>query len=162
MIAVQHNIDSFTGQMRARAAVLSQRLIASINDLSIKLQQRILTRPGSPASASHRRKGWLANSVRPIPAEAAGGVVSGGVQGAGGDAWYGRLFEDGITSAYEIMARNKKAMMLALHGDQMILRKVIHPAFDSSKLAFMSPALKDMEAEITAEIQAVTMETLRG
>jgi len=100
--------------------------------------------------------------VRPIPAEAAGGVVSGGVQGAGGDAWYGKLFEEGTTSAYEIMVRNKKAMMFALHGDQMILRKVIHPAFDSSKLAFMSPALKDMEAEITAEIQAVTMETLRG
>lgn len=162
MISVTDNSDALSTSLKARATALTSRLVATINDLSVRLQQRILSRPGSPASSSHRRKGWLANSVRVIPAASDGSTISGGVQGAGGDAWYGKLFEDGTTRAYEIVARNKKAMMFAMHGEQLMLRRVMHPAFESSKLAFMSPALRDMEDEIRAEIQAASVEAMRG
>jgi hypothetical protein len=162
LITITDNVDAYAVRLKARATTLTQKLVVTINKLTIRMQQRILNRPGSPASASHRRKGWLGNSVRPIPATTDGSMVTGGVQGAGGDAWYGRLFEDGTTRAYEVMARDKKAMMFAMHGEQVLLRKVMHPAFDSSKLAFMSPVLREMEQEITAEIQAATVEAMRG
>jgi len=162
MIRITSNMPQFSAQFQARASVLVQRLVTKINDLTVRLQRRILSRPGSPASASHRRKGWLANSVRPIPATASGSTVTGSVEGAGGAAWYGRLFEDGTSSAYEILASNKKAMAFEMHGEAMVLRKVLHPAFDSDKLAFMSPVLMEMQDEIHSEIKAVTLETLRG
>lgn len=162
MISIFTNAPEYSASLQARATALTSRLVSTINDLSVKLQAAILSRPDSPASASHRRKGWLANSVRVIPAVAEGSGITGGVQGAGGDAWYGRLFEDGTTRAYQVMAKDRKALMFAMHGEQIMLRKVMHPAFDSSKLAFMSPALRDMADEITAEIQATAMETLRG
>jgi len=162
MIQVTTNIGGFSAALGARAEGLRQRLVSTINDLSIRLQNRILNRPDSPASDSHRRKGWLANSVRPIPASAEGNTISGGVVGGGGDAWYGRLFEDGTDLSYLIVPSTEKALAFAMHGQEMVLRAVVHPPFDKARLAFMRPPFLEMEEEIKTEITAATIEALNG
>jgi hypothetical protein len=162
MIRVLNNAAEYSTNLRGRASAMSAALVDAINDVSKKMQARILSRPGSPASAEHRKKGWLANSVRLIPAQTAGETVSGGVEGAGGDAWYGRLFEEGTATSYLIMPAAKKALAFEMHGQAMVLHAVVHPPFDAAKLAFMHPVYEEMEDEIKAEIQEAAISVLRG
>jgi hypothetical protein len=162
MIRVLNNAAEYGTTLRGRASAMSAALVDAINDVSKKMQARILSRPGSPASGSHRKKGWLANSVRVLPAQAAGESVSGGVEGAGGDAWYGRLFEEGTFRSYLIMPAGKKALAFEMHGQALVLHAVIHPPFDSGKLAFMHPVYEEMEDEIKLEIQEAAISVLRG
>lgn len=161
MITINSNIPQFNAKFSARSQVLTANLIVAINSLSLELQNRILSRSGSPASNAHRRKGWLANSVRPVPAVASGSEVSGGVLGGGGDAWYGSLFEYGTSRAYPIIASHAKALYFEMHGQQVFLKKVMHPGFDSSRLAFMRPPFMEMQEQIVAEIQAAAMEAFQ-
>jgi hypothetical protein len=140
---------------------MATALVDAINEVSKKLQARILSRLDSPASASHRKKGWLANSVRVIPATASGSTVIGGVEGAGGDAWYGRLFEDGTSRTYEIATSSKKALMFEMAGQQVFFQRVMHPPFDPTRLAFMHPVFEEMQEEIRAEIQEAAFQAMR-
>jgi hypothetical protein len=159
-IKVTHNIPEYTTELRGRAMAMSTALVAAINEVSKKLQARILGRSDSPASGSHRKKGWLANSVRVIPATATGSTAIGGVEGAGGDAWYGRLFEDGTSRAYEIAATNKKVLMFEMAGQQVFFKRVMHPPFDATRLAFMHPVFEEMQAEIRADLQQAAYQAM--
>jgi len=159
MIRITHNIPAASAKLEAKQMVLQERLVVKINDLDVRLQGMILSRPGSPASGGHRKKGWLANSVQPVPASVSGGEISGGVVGGGGDAWYGRLFEDGTTGSYEITAAGK-ALKFEAFGQTMYLKSVLHPAFDSGRLAFMRPSFEEFRDTIVTEIQETTLEVL--
>jgi|SRR5580692_3941975 hypothetical protein len=161
MIRVRHNIPEVTTGLRDRAVGMATALVDAINEVSKKLQARILSRLDSPANASHRKKGWLANSVRVIPSTASGSTVIGGVEGAGGDAWYGRLFEDGTSRTYEIAASSKKALMFEMAGQQVFFQRVMHPPFDPTRLAFMHPVFEEMQEEIRAEIQEAAFQAMR-
>lgn len=161
MITVTTNIPTFAEKFTARSEILKAKLMAAVNDLSLKLQLAILNRAGSPASNAHRVKGWLANSIRPVPATASGNEVSGGVLGGGGDAWYGALFEYGRPGAYSIVATNAKALHFMLHGQEVYLHKVMHPGFDSGKLAFMEPVFADFHDEIISELETAATEALK-
>jgi hypothetical protein len=163
MISITNNIDAFSNTLMERGGLLNERLIATINQLTAKMQVNIL-QGDSPASNPHRRKGWLANSVRPVPATSTGTEVSGGIEAGGGDAWYAKLFEYGTSRAYNIAAVNKKALMFEYHGEQIMVKHLTqqHPPFDAGKLAFMHPMLVQMEEEIRATIQAATLEALSG
>jgi hypothetical protein len=162
VITIRDSAAEYAAALKAKSEALTARLIAAVNDCTVKLQQRILARPDSPASNAHRRKGWLANSVRAIPAQSDGTTVTGGVEGAGGDAWYGRLFEDGTFRAYPIAAVNTKALKIEMHGEAIFVRRVVHPAFNPMRLAFMRPVVEEMTDEIKAEIEEAALGGLRG
>jgi len=162
MVTIKINSDAFRGKLLKYSDALTTRLMATMNELTKRLQARILTRPGTPVSADHRRKGWLANSVIPVPASASGGTISGSVQAAGGPAWYGKLFEEGSSSPYPIIAANKKALAFELAGQSVIVKSVMHPAFDSSRLAFMKPAFLEAEPEMIQMIRTTVAGVLHG
>lgn len=161
MIKIIVNADAFGDALQEKYTALSSRLLSVINDLSVKLQARILNRPGTPVSADHRRKGWLANSVRAIPATAEGSTITGGTEAAGGAAWYGRLFEEGTFTAYPIVATNTKALRFELGGQAVFVRSVVHPAFNPMKLGFMRPAFDEMEPEMVDKITAAVNEVMK-
>jgi len=160
MITVTDNLPSVSARLQAKTEIMRVRLVAKINSLSTRLQQKMLTRPGSPMSSEHRKKGWLANSVHPIPAVIEGGTISGGVAGAGGDAWYGRLFEDGTFTPYTITA-TRKALMFEAHGMTVFVRQVVHPPFNPLKLATMRPSFEEFRSTIMAEIREEVLAALR-
>ncbi len=54
----------------------------------------------------HHRSGKLGASIRVVSAVIEGNMVSGGVEGAGGPAWYGRVHEYGGT--YSIAATTRR------------------------------------------------------
>src|SRR6266850_252537 len=79
-------------QLRAKGPNIIAVLIGKLNELMIQLQSYIVTQKLSGQSL-RRRTGVLAGSIRYIPATLEGTKIVGGVQGAGGPAWYGKLYE---------------------------------------------------------------------
>jgi len=100
----------------------------------------------------HHRSGNLIDSIRVIKAQIQGNNVIGGVEGAGGNAFYGRYFEEGGKGPYTIVPINKKALaFLGRDGVMVICRKVNHPAIP--KLPFMQPSLDENRDGITSRVK---------
>jgi hypothetical protein len=80
----------------ARANRIVTALALKLNSLMIRLQAKIVGEK-LEGQVLHHRSGKLIESIRVIPAEVKGEQLIGGVQGAGGPAWYGSLHEFGYT-----------------------------------------------------------------
>ena len=161
MIRITTTIAEFNEQLLAKAQELNVALVGTINRLSEKFI--LLVHGGSsPASDTHRKKGWLANSVRPLPAVVAGTSVEGGVEAAGGAAWYGRLFEDGTSSPYTISPATAKFLKFELSGELLFRKSVQHPPFDGGKLAFMKPTAAKLRPQAETDVMATVMEILNS
>lgn len=94
---------------RQGAEVIVARLVKQLNISMIKLQSYIVTNKLS-GQVLHHRTGKLAGSINAIPASMEGGLLTAGVEGAGGPAWYGVVHEYGGTREYEILPVHKKAL----------------------------------------------------
>ena len=90
------------------------------------IQTKHLSGPTGPDSLSSRT-GALRNSVRTILAKATADTIEGGVQGAGGTQFYGRIQEEGVDHSWKITAVNKKALAFMLDGKQ-VHREERHPS----------------------------------
>jgi hypothetical protein len=100
-----------------------------------------------------QRSGKLAGSIRMIPATVEGaGVVTGHVEGAGGPAWYGRIFEEGGTGPFDIVPVSAKALrFIGSDGEVHFAKIVHHPGLPSRP--FMAPAQEHFRPIIYAGIQ---------
>lgn len=161
MIRIKTNVASFNERLKAKAVEVQEALVGTINRWTARFVTNV-SRGNSPASASHRKKGWLGNSVRPIPATEQGGSIVGGVEAGGGDAWYGRLFEDGTFIPYEISAANKKFLRFELGGEVLFRKTVQHPPFNPMKLAFMRPLAQQMKPELEQSVLDTVIEVLNA
>ena len=92
----------------------------TIDGKSIKMQAKVVSEKLQGQVLQHR-SGKLANSIRVIPSQLEGGVISGGVEGAGGPAWYGVVQERGGTRAYDIRPVNKQALAFIPSGSGLSL-----------------------------------------
>lgn len=91
-----------------------------MDQLDLQLQQKIQNEKLQGQVLEHRT-GKLVGSIRFIKAKVDGEVVEGGVEGAGGPAFYGRYQNYGTEREYEIVPRNKKALAFIPSGGKMIV-----------------------------------------
>lgn len=154
---VQARLDSGLGKM---AIVLQRR----INTASAELQGAIVRGLAAGTYGIFSRHGMsgLAGSVRVNPAESDGNVVRGGVQGAGGAAFYGVYHEEGGEGPYTIVPVNKKALAWLAYGtpaklarkqrsfgftkDEIVVARVTHPTIKRRR--WMGGAVDDMRSRI--------------
>lgn len=95
----------------------------------------------------HQQSGKLAGSVRTLPAEQQGDIVTGSVQAGGGPAWYAELFEHG--ESIDIYPVKAKALRFVI-GGEVFFRKHIH--LDLPR-PFMAPAQTSQTPVIIAGIE---------
>lgn len=133
-------------------------LMGKVNELMIMLQSYIVAQKLSGQSL-RRRTGVLAGSIRYVPASIEGTTIVGSVQGAGGPAWYGKLFEDpradgegGVGHSWQITAVRARALAFMVDGKKVFARSVMHPGLAARP--YMTPSLDENEARIRTELQA--------
>src|SRR5256885_15543014 len=90
-IFFRNDVEFIQALERKGPAIISA-LVRRVNQLMVSLQSFIVSNKLS-GQALARRTGKLAASIRYIPAELKGTQIEGSVEGGGGPAWYGKLFE---------------------------------------------------------------------
>src|SRR6266550_4389580 len=108
--------------------------------------------------ALKRQTGVLAGSIRYVPATLEGTSIVGAVEGAGGPAWYGTLYEDvsaggtgGVSHSWTITATKARALSFLVDGKRLYRRNVTHPAL--SARPYMTPSLEENADEIETQLR---------
>lgn len=98
MLEITVDASKVTAGLERKLSRITEAMRDKLNATNLQLQQYIVTEKleGDPLQQRHGGRG-LAGSIRAIPAEVTGDVISGAVEGAGGTAWYGTLHEYGGT-----------------------------------------------------------------
>lgn len=149
-IALTSNSREFSDYLEARMPRILQLLVAKLDSLSIRLQQKIVTEKMS-GQVLHHRSGGAIRSIRVIPATLTTDGVAGGVQGGGETAPYLIIQEKGGTRTYDIFPVNKKALAFMFQGKQIFAKHVVHPPLPARPV--MAPSLEEMKPTIVTEIQ---------
>lgn len=146
-------------ELRNRQEYLYEALRRRIDFYSLKLQQHI-QRDKLSGQVLHQRSGKLKRSVEVIPAtiNPSTGSVSGGVQAAGGPAYYGRFHETGTTRAYTIVPVTKQALRFFVDGRAIFARRVEHPPIEQR--SYLLSAQTDMEPEILEGLESTVLSVL--
>jgi hypothetical protein len=144
--------------LRTKGPAIVRAIVSKLNELMISLQSYIVSSKLS-GQALQRRTGTLAGSVRYIPAVLEGTTITGAVEGAGGPAWYGSLYEDtdaggtgGVPHSWLITASKARALSFLVDGKRVFARSVMHPPLVARP--FMTPALDENAADIEAQLRA--------
>jgi hypothetical protein len=147
-------------QIKTRSARVQAALEEKINELDERLVERIQTQKLLGQVLKYRT-GTLYRSINVIPAASTASGVTGGVEGAGGPAFYGKAHEDGVDHSWTIEAFDKKALrFIGRGGKEYIRRMVTHPPLPQR--SFMQSAAAEMEPEFVSEIEAVCVSVLRA
>lgn|SRR5437870_1270047 len=133
-------------------------LVRKIEQIDLGLQQYIVTQK-LQGQVLHHRSGKLASSVRIIPVVQQGTKISGGIQAAGGVAWYGRLHEYGGAAAYTIVPTNKKALRFFVGGHAVFTKRVLHPP--TLQRSFMRSSIEERREWIIGGLRAAMIEGLQ-
>ena len=138
---------------------LFSRLERKINLLNTRLQQKIQNEKLS-GQVLQQRSGKLKRSIEVIPAsiDRVSGVVSGGVQGAGGPAFYGKFHEFGTTRSYEIVPVTKQALSFLIGDKRVFAKRVTHPPIQER--SFMRSSQEEMKEEIISGLQQTVQQLL--
>lgn len=147
----------FSNFLSGAASALSSALEGKMTQLMEKLREKIV---GQKLAGEflQRRTGKLADSFGAPTIETTGAsVVSGDISGAGGDAFYGQIFEKGGASSYLIRPVNKKAIRMMIGGKEQFAHLVLHPP--QIQRAFLTSAVEDMEEEFREGIRECIMGT---
>lgn len=162
------NDVEFVQALERKGPAIISALVRRVNQLMVSLQSYIVSNKLS-GQALARRTGKLAASIRYIPAELKGTQIEGSVEGGGGPAWYGKLFETedaggtgGGSSFYTIMAVRARALaFVTKSGDKVFVRPpgvVNHPP--AQVRPFMSSALAERASSIRTSLQEAINEEL--
>ena len=166
-IFFQNDVQFIQAFERKGPAIIGA-LVRRLNEMMVRLQSYVVSNKLS-GQALARRTGKLAASIRYIPAVLNGTQIEGSVEGGGGPAWYGKLFETtevggtgGGSRFYTIMAVRARALaFVGRSGDKVFVRP---PAFVNHPPAqmrpFMSTALEEQSAAIRAGLQEAVSEEL--
>lgn len=157
-IAIATNSDQVARTLESRASVLMSALTTSVSLVMLKLQAHIVSEHLSGRPGLNQITGTLATSIRAIPAKVENGEVSGGVEGAGGPAFYGRFHEFGTSRPYSIVPKNARALKFHVGGRTVFAKSVNHPPIQER--SFMRSSLAEMRDQIVAEIQQSVTEAL--
>jgi hypothetical protein len=148
------NDQELIAKLRAKGPRIIAILTAKMNALMIQLESYIKANKLS-GQVLQRRAGILSGSVHANPAALEGTNIVGSVEGAGGPAWYGRLFEEGGSRFYTIMAVKARALaFIAGDGTKVFVRPphaVVHPP--APLRPFMAPSLEEKTEDIKAGLQ---------
>jgi hypothetical protein len=154
---IENSDQRLVEALRAKGPAIVRVLMSKLNELMIQLQSYIVSQKLSGQSLQ-RRTGTLAGSIRYIPAVLEGTKIVGAVEGAGGAAWYGKLYETeeaggtgGVGHAWQISATKGRALSFLMDGKRVFARSVMHPAL--SARPFMTTALEENAAAIEAELR---------
>lgn len=137
--------------LKTKPVTIVSVLTGKLNALLFQLQSYIVSKKLS-GQVLHRRTGVLSGSVRVIPATVAGASIIGGVEAAGGPAFYGAIHELGGTSSYQIVAVKARALAFMVNGKKIFATRVTHPAIKARP--FMSTSLAENAENIKTELQA--------
>lgn len=149
-----------------RSQRLQEALIQKVNDLSVRLQQRIQQK--LLGEVLHYRSGVLFRSVRVIPAAANSYKIEGGVISSGGPAFYGRVHEFGGASVYTerpairdaYRSPANRAALRFIGRDGKVLYRFFVRRRPLPERSFMRSSEAEMEPGIMAEIQEVVQQAL--
>jgi len=143
--------------LKAKGPAIVRVLMSKVNELMIQLQSYIVSQKLS-GQALKRQTGVLAGSIRYVPATLEGTSIVGAVEGAGGPAWYGTLYEDvsaggtgGVSHSWTITATKARALSFLVDGKRLYRRNVTHPAL--SARPYMTPSLEENAAEIETQLR---------
>src|SRR5882757_1810462 len=134
--------------LRSKPQAIFRVLTTKLSALMFQLQVKIVTEKLSGQTLK-RQTGKLAGSIRALPTVTEGSKILGGVEGAGGPAFYGAVHEYGGTAAYQIVAVRARALRFVMDGKVVFARSVIHPP--AKVRAFMGPSLDESADTIRTE-----------
>jgi hypothetical protein len=95
-----------------------------------------------------------------IPAEQEGEVITGRVEGGGGPAWYGKIWEETGHKAFDVYPVNAKALRFIVGGSPVFAMHAHIPAVGPKP--FMKPAQDSHTEQIVAALQGTVDEVLAG
>jgi len=107
----------------------------------------------------HRRTGVLATSVHATETTNDGTTIRGGIEAAGGPAFYGRFHEMGLDRAWEVMAVKKKALAFMMDGKKTFAKRVTHPALMARP--FMKPTAAELQETLNASLARAIGDALK-
>lgn len=161
---VDNSDERLVEGLRTKGPTIVQVLMSKLNELMIQLQSYIVAQKLSGQKLV-RRSGKLAGSIRYIPAVLEGTTIKGAVEGAGGPAWYGKLFEDedaggtgGVPHPWQITATKARALSFMVSGKRVYAVRVTHPPMAARP--FMSPALEENAVDIETQLRVALDEEL--
>lgn len=108
--------EDVSQRVQERFPRLVVELVKTVDRMNVIMQARIV-RDKLQGQVLHHRTGKLANSIRIFKAKYSNDVIEGGVQGAGGPAFYGRYHEFGTTHSYEIKPIHGQALAFIPQGN---------------------------------------------
>ncbi len=143
--------------LKAKGGRVIEVLMTRSNALMFQLQSKIVSEKLS-GQVLNRRTGVLSSSVVPIPASLDYPKIRFGIEAASGPAWYGKLFEEGGSRAYDILATKARALRFLREGRTVYARSVMHPP--QAQRAFMKPSVEEFLPTIQSELNQAVRDVL--
>ena len=134
-------------------------LTTKLSALMLQLSSYIVGKKLS-GQVLHRVTGTLAGSVHATPTERTGEKIIGGVEAAGGPAFYGRSFELGelhSTGTYVVPVK-ARALSFMLDGKRVFAMRVLRKPLEARP--FMAPSLAENAGSIRSQLNIAMNEVL--
>lgn len=141
----------------AKADLIAPAVVAKLDELDAETVGYIVSQE-LHGQVLKQRSGKLAGSIRALPAVREGTSIIGKVEGAGGPAWYGALFERGAGTV-EIVPVHAKALRFVADDGSVVYCKRVRVNFNRP---FMGPGLIHMTPQYVSGIEETIGEVLGG
>lgn len=144
--------------VRERGSSIIAALARQISLETLRLQAHIVANHLSGPPGLRQITGRLARSIRVIPTQVSEGSITGAVEGAGENAFYGKFHEYGTSRSYEIVPVRAKALVFEVNGQTVFAKRVVHPPIQARP--FMRSSLAERRQEIIADMEKAMYEAV--
>jgi hypothetical protein len=108
----------------------------------------------------HHRTGNLAASVHATPTVIEGNTIRGGIEAAGGSAFYGKIHEFGTAGmGWEIRSVKARALAFQTGGTKVFAKSVFHPPLPPR--AFMKPTALELQEMLNESLSRAVADVLK-